>query len=118
MKLKQKIYVENKKELVEGKIAVRWAFLKEKGLDGTVIKKDVLIRKMKAQIRQANYQLANIAAQEKLNADRAKAKAKKLAAKKSDRKATSAKTAKNVSGKKGSKEKKGGGKKSKATGKK
>jgi hypothetical protein len=118
MKLKQKIYAENRKELVEGKIAVRRAFLKEKGLDSAVIKKDALIRKMKARIRQANYQLASIAAQEKLNADRAQAKAEKLAAKKSAREGTPAKTAKNVSGKKGSKEKKGGGKKSKATGKK
>jgi len=118
MGLKQKIYAENKKELVEGKIAVRRAFLKDKGLDSAVIQKDVLIRKMKGQIRQANYQLASIATQEKLNADRAQAKAKKLAAKKSAREATSAKTAKNVRGKKGSKEKKGEGKKSKATGKK
>jgi len=118
MGLKQKIYAENKKKVVEGKIAVRRAFLKEKGLDSAVIQKDVLIRKMKGQIRQANYQLASIAAQEKLNADRAQAKAEKLAAGKGAREATPAKTAKNVRGKKGSKEKKGGGKKSKATEKK
>ena len=116
MKLKQKIYAENQKKVVEGKIAVRRALLKEKGLDSAVIQKDVLIRKMKAEIRQANNQLASIAAQEKLNADKAQAKAEKLAAGKSAREATPAKTAKNVRGKKGSKEKKGGGKKSKATG--
>jgi len=118
MGLKRKIHVENQKKVVEDKIAVRLAFLKEKGLDSAVIQKDVLIRKMKGQIRQANYQLASIAVQEKLNADRAQAKAEKLAAGKSAREATPAKTAKNVRGKKGSKEKKGGGKKSKATGKK
>ena len=118
MSLKRKIYAENQKKVVEGKIAVRRAFLKEKGLDSAVIQKDVLIRKMKAEIRQANHRLASIAAQEKLNADKAQAKAEKLAAGKSARKATPAKTAKNVRGKKGSKEKKGGGKKSKATGKK
>jgi len=118
MGLKQKIYAENKKKVVEGKIAVRLAFLKEKGLDSAVIQKDVLIRKMKAEIRQANYRLASIAAQEKLNADKARVKAEKLAAKRSAREATPAKTAKKVRGKKGSKEKKGGGKKSKATGKK
>ena len=118
MSLKRKIYVENQKELVEGKIAIRRASLKEKGLDSAVIQKDVLIRKMKGQIRQANYRLASIAAQEKLSADNAQAKAEKLAAGKSAREATPAKTAKNVRGKKGSKEKKGGGKKSKATGKK
>jgi len=118
MGLKQKIYAENKKKVVEGKIAVRRAFLKDKGLDSAAIIKDVLIRKMKGQIRQANYRLASIAAQVKLNADKAQAKAKKLAAGKSAREATPAKTAKNVGGKKGSKEKKGGGKKSKVTEKK
>ena len=118
MSLKRKIYVENQKKVVDGKIAVRRAFLKEKGLDSAVIQKDVLIRKMKAEIRQANYRLASIAAQEKLNADKARVKAEKLAAKKSAREATPAKTAKNVRGKKGSKEEKGGGKKSKANGKK
>ena len=83
MSLKRKIHVENQKKVVEGKIAVRLAFLKEKGLDSAVIQKDVLIKKMKAEIRKANYRLASIAAQEKLNADKAKAKAEKLAAKKS-----------------------------------
>ena len=116
MSLKRKIYAENQKKVVEGKIAVRRAFLKEKGLDSAVIQRDVLIRKMKAEIRKANYRLASIAAQEKLNADKAKVKAEKLAAGKSARKATPAKTAKNVRGKKSSKEKKGGEKKSKATG--
>jgi hypothetical protein len=116
MSLKRKIYAENQKKVVEGKIAVRRGFLKEKGLDSAVIQRDVLIRKMKAEIRKANYRLASIAAQEKLNADKAQVKAEKLAAGKSPRKATPAKTAKNVSGKKSSKEKKGGEKKSKATG--
>ena len=118
MNLKQKIYAENQKKVVEGKIAVRRALLKEKGLDSAAIQRDVVIRKMRAEIRKANYRLASIAAQEKLSADNAQAKAEKLAAGKSAREATPAKTAKNVRGKKGSKEKKGGGKKSKATGKK
>ncbi|MEK6194265.1 MAG: hypothetical protein N2F24_08570 [Deltaproteobacteria bacterium] len=87
-------------------------------MDSAVIQKDVLIKKMKADIRQANHRLARIAAQEKLNADKAKVKAEKLAAGKSSREATPAKTATNVRGKKGSKEEKGGGKKSKANGKK
>ena len=115
MNLKQKINAENQKNVVEGKIAVRRAFLKEKGLDSAAIQKDVLIRKMKAKIRQANYRLASIAAQEKLNADNAQAKAEKLAAGKSARKATVAKTAKDVRGKKKNKDKTGGDKKDKAT---
>ena len=118
MSLKRKIYVENQKKVVEGKIAVRRAFLKEKGLDSAVIYRDVVIRKMKAEIRKANYRLGSIADQEKLNAEKVRVKAEKLAAEKSAREATPAKTAKNVSGKKGSKEKKGGGKKSKGTGEK
>ncbi len=115
MNLKQKIYAENQKKVVEGKIAVRRALLKEKGLDSAVIQRDVVIRKMRAEIRKANYRLASIAAQEKLNAKKAQAKAEKLAAGKSAREATPAKTAENVRGKKKSKEKKGGKKKDKAT---
>jgi hypothetical protein len=103
MNLKQKIYAENQKNVVEGKIAVRRTFLKEKGLDSAAIQKDVLIRKMKAKIRQANYRLASIAAQEKLNAEKAQAKAEKLAAGKRTLKAAPAKTAKDVPGKKKSK---------------
>ena len=115
MNLKQKIYAENQKNVVEGRIAARRAFLKEKGLDSAAIQKDVLIRKMKAKIRQANYRLASIAAQEKLNADKAQAKAEKLAAGKSTRKAAPTKTAKDVRPKKKSKDKKGEDKKDTAT---
>jgi hypothetical protein len=116
MNLKQKIYAENQKNVVAGKIAVRQAFLKEKGLDSATIQKDVLIRKMRAEIRQANYRLASIAAQEKLNADKAQAKAEKLAAGESAGKAAPPKTAKkDVHGKKKSKDKKGEDKKDKAT---
>ena len=115
MNLKQKIYAENQKKVVEGKIAGRRALLKEKGLDSAVIQRDVVIRKMRAEIRKANFRLASIAAQEKLNAEKAQAKAEKLAAGKSAREATSAKTTEKVRGKKKSKEEKGGKKKDKAT---
>jgi hypothetical protein len=115
MNLKQKIYAENQKKVVEGKISVRRAFLKEKGLDNAAIQQDAAIRKLKAEIRKANYRLASIAAQEKLNAEKAQAKAEKLAARKSDHEAAPAKTVKNVPGKKGSKDKKRGEKKDKAT---
>jgi hypothetical protein len=112
MNLKQKIYAENQKNVVENRIAIRQAFLKEKGLDSAAIQKDVSIRKMRAEIRQANYRLASIAAQEKLNADKAQAKAEKLAAGKSAGKAAPPKTAKKeVRGKKKSKDNKGEDKK-------
>jgi hypothetical protein len=115
MNLKQKIYAENQKKVVEGKIAVRRALLKEKGLDRAVIQRDVVIRKLRAEIRKANYRLASIAAQEKLNAEKAQAKSEKLAAGKTAREKTRGKTAENARGKKKSKEKKEGKKKDKAT---
>jgi hypothetical protein len=115
MSLKQKIYAENQKKIVESRISVRRAFLKEKGLDNAAVEQDAAIRKMKAEIRKANYRLASIAAQEKLNAEKAQAKAEKLAAKKSGHEAAPAKTVKNVRGKKGSKDKKKGAKIDKAT---
>jgi len=99
MNLKAKIYVENQKKTTHGKLAARLAFLNEKGLGGGVIQRDSMIRKLRAEIRKANYRLACIAAQEKLNAER-------LAAKKSLREMPPAEPIKEVPGKKGKKEKK------------
>ena len=99
MSLKAKIYVENQKKTGHGKLAARLAFLNEKRLDGAAIQRDSMIRKLRAEIRKANYRLACIAAQEKLNAER-------LAAKKSLREMPPAEPIKEVSGKKGKKEKK------------
>jgi len=86
MNLKAKIYLENRNKVVDARISARLAFLKEKGLDDVAIQRDTLIRKMKAEIRKANYRLASISAQEKLNAEKIQAKAEKAAAKKSDHK--------------------------------
>jgi len=99
MNLKAKIYVENQKKTAHGKLAARLAFLNEKGLDGGAIQRGSVIRKLRAEIRKANYRLACIAAQEKLNAER-------LAAKKSLREMPPAEPGKEVPGKKGKKEKK------------
>lgn len=99
MSLKAKIHVENQKETVDGKLAVRLAFLNEKGLGGGAIQRDSMIRKLRAELRKANYRLACIAAQEKLNAER-------LAAKKSLREMPPAGPIKEVPGKKGKKEEK------------
>ncbi|MFC1798877.1 hypothetical protein ACFLZL_03620 [Thermodesulfobacteriota bacterium] len=82
MNLKAKGYLEIQKKVTGDKLATRMSSLKEKGLDAVAIKRDSLIKKMKADIHKANYRLACIAAQEKLNADKVKAKAEKLAAKK------------------------------------
>jgi hypothetical protein len=99
MNLKAKIYVENQKKTAHGKLAARLAFLNEKGLDGGAIQRGSMIRKLRAEIRKANYRLACIAAQEKLNAER-------LAAKKSLREMPPAGPIKEVPGKKGKKEEK------------
>ena len=99
MSLKAKIYVENQKKTGHGKLAARLGFLNEKGLGGGAIQRDSMIRKLRAEIRKANYRLACIAAQEKLNAER-------LAAKKSLREMPPAEPIKEAPGKKGKKEKK------------
>jgi hypothetical protein len=80
MNLKAKIYVENQKKTAEEKITARHAFLAEKGLEDAAIQKDTVYRKLRADIRKANSRLSAIAAQEALNAERAKTKAKKQAA--------------------------------------
>jgi hypothetical protein len=100
MPLKAKIHVEDQKKTAHGKLAARLAFLNEKGLGGGEIQRDSMMRKLGAEIRKANYRLACIAAQEKLNAER-------LAAKKSLPEMPPAEPTKEVPGKKGKKEKKG-----------
>ncbi|HYB20360.1 MAG TPA: hypothetical protein VEH09_05500, partial [Thermodesulfobacteriota bacterium] len=82
MNLKAKIYVENQKRNVQAKLDARLASLKEKGWDEAAIKKDAAVRKLKAEVRKADFRLASIAAQEKLNQERAQAKLDKLAAEK------------------------------------
>ena len=83
MNLKAKIHVENQKKAAESRLAARLTFLQEKGLSAETIRREASIRKLKAEIRKADYRLSRIAAQEKLNADKAQTKAEKLAAKKS-----------------------------------
>ena len=100
MSLKAKGYLESQKKVTGDKLAARKSFLKEKGLDDAAIQRDSLIKKMKAGIRKANYRLASIAAQEKLNADKAQIKAEKLAGKKNAPDKTPAKAAKEAPKKK------------------
>jgi hypothetical protein len=80
MNLKAKIYVENQKKVAQEKLAARQAVLNEKGLDTTAVQRDAVFKKITADIRKANSRLKAIAAQEELNAERAKAKAAKKAA--------------------------------------
>jgi hypothetical protein len=106
MKLKAKGHLESQKKITSDKLAARLSSLKEKGLADAAIQRDCVIKKMKADIRQTNYRLASIAAQEKSNAERAQAKAEKLAGKNKSPDKPSAKTAKGAPGKKEKKVKK------------
>ncbi|MFH2220324.1 MAG: hypothetical protein ABII68_11790 [Pseudomonadota bacterium] len=106
MSFKRKGYLESQKKDAGDKLVSRMSSLKEKGLDAVAIKRDSLIKKMKADIRKANYRLACIAAQEKLNADKVQTKTEKLAAKKNAPDKSSAKIAKGAPAKKEKKEKK------------
>ena len=104
MKLKAKIHLENQKNAAEDRLAARLDFLKEKGLEGAVIQREPVIRKIRADIRKANYRLASIAAQEKLNAEKSQIKAEKLVKEKGTREKAPAETPKRVPKKKGKKE--------------
>ena len=106
MNLKAKGHLESQKKISGDKLATRMSSLKEKGLDAVAIKRDSLIKRMKADIRKANYRLACITAQEKLNADKVKTKTGKIAAKKNAPDKPPAKIAKGDSEKKEKKEKK------------
>ena len=106
MNLRAKIHVENQRNAAENRLAVRLDSLKEKGLQGVSIQRDPVIRKIRAEIRKANYRLASIAAQEKLNAEKAKIKAEKLVKEKSNRDKAPEETPKSVPKKKVKQEKK------------
>lgn len=106
MNLKSKGHLESQKKASGEKLAARTASLKKRGLDEAAIRRDTVIKKMKADIRKADYRLASITAQEKLNADKVKTKAEKLAAKKTAPEKTPAKAVKDAPAKKGKKEKK------------
>jgi len=82
MNLRARLYVENQKKEALAKLAARMVFLREKGLDSEAILREATFRQIKALIRKADSRLARIAAQEKLNKERAQAKAEKLAAEK------------------------------------
>jgi hypothetical protein len=82
MNLKAKIYAQERKQAAQKSLATRMALLESKGVAGTVIQKDTIVRKFKADIRECNRRLAGVAAQEKLNAQKLKAKEAKAAAEK------------------------------------
>jgi outer membrane biosynthesis protein TonB len=106
MNLRARIYVENQKKNGEAKLEARLAFLREKGLDSGVIQRDASLRRIKALIRQADFRLARIAAQEKLNQERTQAKAERLASEKAAQEKAKEEEEAVAAEKKGKKEKK------------
>jgi hypothetical protein len=105
MDIKGKINVENQKKGALKKLDAQRAFLKEKGVGDDAIKKNVIVRKLKADVRQADFRLSRIADQEKQNLDMAQAKAEKLAAGKKVKERSKKEAKVEVKGKEGGKEK-------------
>jgi hypothetical protein len=87
MNLRARVYVEKQKKDAEEKFAARLAMMKEKGISPEKVQKDATVRRLKAELKQANKRLASIVAQEKLNQERALATEQKIAAKKAEREA-------------------------------
>jgi len=78
--LNRKPYIENHKNLAESKLAARVEFLKSKGMTAVQIQRDATVKHIKAEMRKARNQLADIAKLESQIAQKAEIKAKKLAA--------------------------------------
>lgn len=72
--------VEAQKRSAQAKLDARRVFLREKGLSDEAIRKEVTIRKLKAEVRKSDSRLAAIASQEEVSRRVAQAKAEKLAA--------------------------------------
>jgi len=68
------------KKISRAKLDTRRIFLKQKGLSDEAIRKDVTIRKLKAEVRKSDFRMAAIAAQEEITRRVAQGKADKLAA--------------------------------------
>jgi hypothetical protein len=115
MDIKAKTNVENQKKSALKKLEAQRTYLKEKGTKTDEITKNTIVRKLKADLRKADFRLACIAAQEKQNLDLAQAKAEKLAAGKKPKESKKAEKVE-VQGKKGDKDK--SEKKTKTEGKK
>ncbi len=116
MDIKGKINVENQKKSALKNLDAQRAFLKEKGLKIDEIKKNVIVRKLKAEVRKADFRLSCIADQEKQDLDLAQAKAEKLTSGKKAKEELKKEAKVEVQGKKGEKEE--SEKKTKSEGKK
>ena len=82
--LNKKSHFENQKKIAENNLADRLKILKTRGLGDVEIKKDPAIRHIRAAIRKANAHIGDVAELETRIVRQAEAKAKKLAAPKSE----------------------------------
>lgn len=105
MDIRAKINVENQKKSAQKKLEAQRAFLKEQGLKDIDITKNVIVRKLKADVRKADFRLRRIADQEKQDLALAQAKAEKLAAGKTPKEKPKKEAKAEAQGKKGEKEK-------------
>jgi hypothetical protein len=105
MNLKAKIHVEKQKGDAQEKLNARLSLLKERGLEDKTIERDSTLRHLRAELGKANFRLARIAAQEKLNQELAQAKIDKPA-REAAKQAAKAEAAKAVPEKKEKKAKK------------
>jgi hypothetical protein len=74
----------SQKAVWEGKLQKRLAFLGEKGFDEKKIARDVLVKELKAKIKESQVRLRAIDANEKRTAELAAIKAERLAAPKEE----------------------------------
>jgi len=75
-----KLHVEEQKKIILKNLEAQRALLKEKGITSDEIKKNAVMRKLRAEGRQVDLRLARIAELEKQKQALAQAKAEKLAA--------------------------------------
>ncbi len=103
MDIKGKLNVENQKMNSLKKLEAQRSFLKEKGALAEEIKKNVIVRKLKAEVRKSDFRLACIADQEKKTLNLAQVKAEKLAAAKVPKEKRKKEVKEEVKGKKAEK---------------
>ena len=82
--LNKKPYIESHKIIAESNLFARLEILKTKGMTPVQIQRDAKVKHLKAEIRKAKYQLAQIANLESQIAQKTEIKAQKLAAPKID----------------------------------
>ena len=80
MNLKAKRHVEEQKKKAREKLATRMELLNGKGMDPKRVAKDSYVRKLRADIRKADYRLCRVAAVEALNSRKIQQKQEKIMA--------------------------------------